>query len=98
MAKHERSGLSAKAFAVKHGVNAGTLSWWRSKLRREEAAAEQAARFVPVVIGAPEMAHAATVERGPVEVALPNGTRLRFERQLDVTGLRDLVAAFGGPA
>ena len=35
----ESSGLRRDVFAAQHGVNAGTLGWWRTRIRREELAA-----------------------------------------------------------
>lgn len=32
--KHNASGLTTKAFAEQNNVNARTLAWWRSRLRR----------------------------------------------------------------
>lgn len=32
----ERSGLSARAFARRHGFNPSTLAWWRWRLRQAE--------------------------------------------------------------
>jgi len=33
--KHDASGLTIKAFAAQNNVNAGTLAWWRSELKRK---------------------------------------------------------------
>src|SRR5215510_8192367 len=38
------SGLSAKEFAAELNVNAGTLAYWKYRLRRESASAERAER------------------------------------------------------
>jgi hypothetical protein len=34
---HDASGLTARAFGAKHGVNHRTLTWWRSRLKRAPA-------------------------------------------------------------
>ncbi len=36
VARWRDSGLSAREFAAEVGVNAGTLGWWSSRLRRSE--------------------------------------------------------------
>lgn len=41
--EHERSGLSLQAFAAATEIPYTTISWWRSRLRRDESP-----RFVPV--------------------------------------------------
>jgi hypothetical protein len=38
VARWRDSGLSAREFAAEVGVNAGTLGWWSSRLRRGEPA------------------------------------------------------------
>ena len=97
----ERSGLSPKAFAAtRKGVDPGTLGWWRCRLRREarererEDIAEPA--FLPVVVSASVVDASAEQARGPVEVVLGSGVKLRFEHHLDVEGLSTLATAFGG--
>ena len=41
---HATSGLTLRAFAEAHQINAGTLSWWRSRIRKldREASADLA--------------------------------------------------------
>ena len=34
VAEFERSGLSLRAFAARHQLNASTFAWWRSRLRQ----------------------------------------------------------------
>lgn len=38
----ERSGLTARAFAAREGIRAGTLTYWRWKLRQPEQTARTA--------------------------------------------------------
>lgn len=51
--EHAASGLSVQAFAARRGVNARTLSWWRSQLglsgRRKSARGADPVRFVDLV-------------------------------------------------
>jgi hypothetical protein len=98
--EQERSGVSVRKFAAMRGVNHLTLTWWRWRIRSEsDGRAEspgEPARFVPVVVERPFEAEPELVVEGQVEAALPNGVTLRFEHRLDVRGLRELAAAFGG--
>jgi hypothetical protein len=44
VARYERSGLSAKAFAAREGISARSLSWWKWKLESDaEAEVDDAA-------------------------------------------------------
>jgi hypothetical protein len=44
VARYERSGLSAKAFAAREGISARSLSWWKWKLETDaELEAEETA-------------------------------------------------------
>lgn len=89
----EGSGLSAREFALRHDLNENTLAWWRGRLRGEAREVSRGARFVPVVVA--PMVPPAQPSRGAIEVELPGGAVLRFERALDVHGLRELAMAFG---
>ena len=97
----EGSGLSPRAFAAtRKELNAGTLSWWRTRLRREarqrDGQAPSSAGFLPVVIDPLSTPSESVQERHPIEVVLANGVRLRFEQSLDRDGLVRLATAFGG--
>jgi transposase-like protein len=96
--EQERSGLSVRKFAATHGVNRQTLAWWRWRIRSDGQAETpcEPTRFVPVVLERPFETEPESVVEGQVEAALPNGVTLRFEHRLDVHGLRELAAAFGG--
>lgn len=43
VARYERSGLSAKAFAAREGISARSLSWWKWKLESDVEPEEVAA-------------------------------------------------------
>ena len=58
----KRSGLTATAFAEREGVNAGTLTWWSSKLGRSAVV-----RVRPPVL---ELKVAAGESSGTLEVVL----------------------------
>jgi hypothetical protein len=90
--------MSLREYAAARGVNRHTLSWWRWRTRseREVEGPRAPSRFVPVVLQQPLEPEPAPVAEGRVEAVLPNGVTLRFEHRLDLHGLRDLAAVFGG--
>ncbi len=61
------SGLSARAFARSHGLNAQRLLWWRKRLEASEGTALAPLTFIPAVVTG---AAAATVVRLPGGVSL----------------------------
>lgn len=65
--EQERSGVSLKAFAAAAGIPYTTLSWWRTRLRREEPS-----RFVPVRVR--DELHSVEIVVGDVVVRVPAGT------------------------
>lgn len=77
----ERSGQSRAAFCRAHGLSPATFDYWRRRLRESSRA------LVPVIISeAPAM---------PIEIALPNGLRLRMAAT-HVTQARAWVEALRG--
>lgn len=82
-------GAKVGAVARRLGVRAGTLSWWRWRLRREEPAPRRRRRaeFLPVVVAEPAVVAPCAVE---VEAS---GVRLRVEIGTDVRYVAALVAA-----
>jgi transposase len=98
------SGLTAKEFAAEISVNAGTLSQWKYKLRRQAAPAENTVRprvpreklippgFLRVVPVEAKAVAAATV----FEIVLGGRTIVRVPNDFDETALLRLVRALGG--
>lgn len=92
----KKSGLTAKDFAAREGVNAKTLSYWRWKLgaqpslepRRSQPPKTTRARFVEVVPDA-----AARPVSAASEVVVE---RERIRVVCDSATARDLLAALGG--
>lgn len=77
-----RSGQTAEAYAQGHGLHAGTLAAWGSKLRSEVTVARESVSwgsgsgFLPVrVVGEPARTHAQP-ESAELEVVLRNGRRV----------------------
>ena len=97
------SGLTAKEFAAELNVNAGTLAYWKYKLRRKSASSESAdrpgirkaesaagfLRVVPVVASGAESTNR-------FEVIISDRTVVRVPNDFDETVLIRLVRALGG--
>ena len=68
----QRSGLSLRAFAARHGVSPNTLAYWKYKRGRGRAPA--AAQLVPVeVIGEVSPSSELVVELADARVRVPAG-------------------------
>jgi transposase len=92
------SGLTAKEFAAETGINAGTLQFWRYKLKDGDR---------PPIRGMPGSRSAAILSslvevRAPAvapvvdqrfEIELANGRRVRVGRDFDAESLRALITA-----
>jgi hypothetical protein len=94
------SGLTANEFAAETGLKAGTLTYWKWKLksdgapkqaeRRIRAIREPAAsEFVEVAVGAPSIA-------SHYEVVSPTGWRVRVPADFDAESLERLLRVAGG--
>lgn len=83
-----RSGLGVAEFAQRRGLNASTMYWWRSRLRR---AARREPQIVPVeIVGS----RPAAVDAGrPFELDLAGGRRLRVPPHFDADELARLICA-----
>lgn len=76
-----QSGQTAAEYAERHGLHAGTLAVWGSKLRAEVPAARRAAPppssgFLPVRLVDGEPAASRERAGGEIEVVLRNGRRV----------------------
>jgi transposase-like protein len=79
-----RSGLTAAAYAARHGLKASTLYGWRRRLRRVAAnAPDRAPRLVPVTLEAPALA----------ELVLRDGAVLRVPLTVEPARLAALARA-----
>lgn len=98
------SGLTAKEFAAEISVNAGTLSYWKYKLRRQTASSECVPQqstpreeLIPPgflrVVPVDTKAVAAT---SGFEVVLSDRTVVRVPNDFDEAVLIRLVRALGG--
>lgn len=104
----EKSGLSARAFAAREGVDAKRLTWWRWKLRSSpleppEPAAEASLSWLPVRVVDPPppparalpraaLAPSAPAQPSPLEIALPNGRVVRVWPDVEPEALARVLA------
>ncbi len=81
--KWRASGLTAREFAQREGLNESTLRWWSSRLGRDvRSVAVSPLTFV-------EMTGAARPE--PIDVVLTSGVRLRVPQDCDAAVLDRLL-------
>ena len=93
------SGLTAKEFAAKIGVNRHTLGYWKWRLGAKAPLPSATGlrlrppTFVEVVA---EPHQLKTSAADPLEVVLPGGVVVRVRSDFDSTTLRRVVDALGG--
>ena len=92
--EHERNGLSWASIAAREGMAPGTLSWWRSEIRRRDRARGNRSneRFVEVEIAAATLSDPLAA----FELVLPDGRVLRIPPGFGVEDLRRLLAMLDG--
>jgi transposase len=81
------SGLSLRAFAIREGLNVGSLCAWRRRLSPDGATSTS---FVPVVVS-----DSATRSTEGFEVVLRDGMALRIPPDFDEATLARLLRALG---
>lgn len=85
------SGLPLARFARQQGYGVQRLQWWKGKLAKQPSAM---ARFVPVELSSsPSAAAIGAPASGWIEIALPEGIRLRVADSADPRTVAQLVAA-----
>ena len=82
--KWRSSGLTAREFATREGVNARTLAWWSSQLRRE--------RVAPAFVDVTALVTAPTPPSS-LELLVRDAVRIRVSTGFDAELLRAVVAA-----
>ena len=94
----ERGGLSADEFASEHELNAGTLRWWRTRLKiaRVATTSEQSSqvRLVPLEIAEGCEDQASSRPLG-WELHFADGHHLRAYSELTASTLRAVLIALG---
>jgi transposase len=100
-----RSGQTAGEYAQRHGLHAGTLAVWGSKLRGELTAAQKlvsessGSGFLPVRVVSVQARTDAQRESAELEVILRNGRRVLVRGDVGSDTLRRLLdLAEGGAA
>lgn len=87
VAAWERSGLSARAYAVQHGLRAQTLYSWRRRLRASTLPDPDAPRLVPIQVDPPAL----------FELVLRDGHVLRCPIATPPAAVAALVRALEAP-
>ena len=87
VAQHEASGQSVREFADARGLNARTLTWWRSALRRKERGRSSSFVELAVVNDGPDPIREVVLELGAC------GVRARVTATTDFDLLRRVVEA-----
>jgi len=81
------SGLTAREFASRNGINVTTLRYWSSRLGR---ASDDPSTSSLSPLTFVEMT-GAVIAREPIELALPSGVRLRVPHDFDAGALERLL-------
>lgn len=87
----EKSGLSLRRFAAREGLKAGSLSFWKWKLRQEQDRPGKAAPVRPVEFIELQTEPAEAAAAQPFEVELRSGRRVRVAAGFDAAELARLV-------
>lgn len=85
------SGLSARVWCGRCGLNQGTFCWWRRELARRDAKRTHSA-FVPVRVTEDEPAG----RHGAIEIVLAGDRRIRVSGRVDRQILADVLAVMEG--
>lgn len=83
----ERSGLTAREFCARHGLNAATLSWWRSRIRHAGGPTPDKESIELVEIGRTDMGSG-----DGFGLELRNGVRVQVPMHFDAAALKQLLA------
>jgi len=92
-----RSRLTAREFAARAGLNAGTLVYWASRLKKEAATPTQTASSERAPIRLPLVELRATARADDFELELGAGRWLRIPAGFDAAGLERLLAVLDRP-
>ena len=92
------SGQSRAEYCAAHGLSRQTFGWWAWRLDRQGRPAP-AAHFLPVesaeVRDRDEAGAAPVGDETRIEIALPDGVRVRVGRDVDGAALCRVLAALG---
>jgi transposase len=96
-----QSGLSYADFAAKEGISAGTLRWWKGRLRKSNRQQQpqqriQAGRSRTAAVSPVTFVEMAALSRGEqLEIVLPTGVRVRVPIDFDAVALGRLLVVLG---
>ncbi len=87
--KWEEGGLSQEQFFDKYKVAKSTFGYWRKKYLAESENNKAKSDFIPVKLEQPEV----TAEEALAELELvyPNGVRLKFTSDIELSRLKPLI-------
>jgi hypothetical protein len=88
-----RSGLSVRAWCLKHHLNGAGFYGWRKELARRDAE-QPGTAFVPVQV----TEDGSTGAGGRIDIVLAGGRRIRVRGPVDRRMLADVLAVLEGPA
>jgi transposase len=94
VAETQEPGSRIGEVAVRHDIAASLLHGWRHQARHGRLSADGMAGFVPVRLLQSQRAacsHPATA--APIEIALPDGSRLYIRNGARAATLRDVIVA-----
>lgn len=98
VAATRQPGATVASVAREHGVSEGLLYTWRSRF----AGGPGEAGFAPLTLldvprpEPPALASEAELPVGIIEIALPNGCRLRMHERIPASTLRKVIGVLGG--
>jgi transposase-like protein len=87
------SGLTAKQFAAETGINAGTLQFWKYKLKAGAGSSRRQRAKRVAVSSLVEVRPISVAVESRFEIELIDGRRLRVPAVFEPTALRALLAA-----
>lgn len=100
VAETHEPGATVRAVAARHDVYPSLLRTWRRQVCEGRLSGHSASRFVPVhvteVTPAPAPLVSQTVTTGTIEIVLPDGVRLRVDRDVDMAVLRRIMTVLRG--
>lgn len=93
VAAWQESGLTAKQFAARIGVNANSLAHWKWRLGAESEPVADAVSFVELT---PGLGVAVSADEARMEVVCRGGRTVRVPRDFDAGALLRLIVALEG--
>jgi len=101
--RQQESGLNVKEFCLNEGIGPATFYYWKKKLKASDSGHPD---FIPLVVkpsptypnqnytnNQASITHSEETD-ALLELVYPNGTRLRINKDMDLTQLRSLICLF----